>query len=158
MYQTCYIAYLYVPQIDKLFWRDTITSGAIWASLIPRTVINHFYLFSFNCTSRADSKLVSSQWKASLPSNTLSLAGSKPRISPESRRSASYQGNFGAFQSKHQSLVVLNLCMTDGFYDNVIKWNQFPRYWPLCGESTRDADVWCFLWSALEQTIETRVI
>ena len=91
----------------------------------------------FRCDmSRADSKLVPSQWEASLQSNTLSLAGSKPRINPESRRSASYQGNFGAFQSKHQSLVVLNLCMTDGFYDNVIKWNQFPRYWLLCGEST----------------------
>ena len=50
-------------------------------------------------------------------------------------------------------------------HDDVIKWKHFPRYWPpLCGEFTghrwipptksSDAELWCFLWSAPEQTIE----
>ena len=43
---------------------------------------------------------------------------------------------------------------------DVIKWKHFPRYWPLCGEFTghrwiprtkaSNAELWCFLWSALE--------
>ena len=43
-------------------------------------------------------------------------------------------------------------------HDDVVKWKHFLRYWPLCGELTgdrwipltkaRDAEVWCFLWSA----------
>ena len=46
--------------------------------------------------------------------------------------------------------------------DDVIKWKQFPRYWPLCGEFisqrqiplTKAIELWCFLWSAPEQTVE----
>ena len=50
------------------------------------------------------------------------------------------------------------------FHDDVIKWKHFPRYWPLCGEFTgprwipgtkaSDAELWCFLWSASEWTVE----
>ena len=57
-------------------------------------------------------------------------------------------------------------------HDDVIKWKHFPRSWPLCGEFTghrwiphtkaSDAELWCFLLSApeltLEQTMETPVI
>ena len=48
--------------------------------------------------------------------------------------------------------------------DEVIKWKNFPRYWPLWGEFTgpgwiplikaSDMELWCFLWSVPEQTIE----
>ena len=47
-------------------------------------------------------------------------------------------------------------------HDDVIKWIRFPRYWtfvrgihrsiPLTKAS--DAELWCFLWSAPEQTVE----
>ena len=47
----------------------------------------------------------------------------------------------------------------------VIKWKHFRVAGPLCGEFTghqwipltkaSDAELWCFLWSALEQTVET---
>ena len=50
-------------------------------------------------------------------------------------------------------------------HDYVIKWKHFPRYsGPLCGEFTgplwipltkaSNAELWYFLWSALEQTVE----
>ena len=49
-------------------------------------------------------------------------------------------------------------------HDDVIKWNYFPRYWPFVREATghrwislaktSDAALWCFLWSALEQTVK----
>ena len=50
-------------------------------------------------------------------------------------------------------------------YDGVIKWKHFPRYWPfVSGEfighrslaltKASGAELWCFLWSAPEQTIE----
>ena len=49
-------------------------------------------------------------------------------------------------------------------HDDVIKWKHFPRYWPLCGEFTgprwiprtkaSDAELWYYLWSASEQTLE----
>ena len=52
------------------------------------------------------------------------------------------------------------------YHDDVMKWKQFPRYWPLWGEfighlwipltKARDAELWCFLWSAPEQTIDLR--
>ena len=51
-------------------------------------------------------------------------------------------------------------------HDDVIKWKHFPRYW-LFGESTgdrwipltkaSDAELWCFLWSAPEQTVKQTV-
>ena len=53
-------------------------------------------------------------------------------------------------------------------HDDVIKWKHFPRYWPFMRGIHRwpldfphkasDAELWCFLWSAPEQTIETLVI
>ena len=35
-------------------------------------------------------------------------------------------------------------------HDDVIKWKQFPRYWPFVRGIHRssDAEIWCFLWSA----------
>ena len=48
--------------------------------------------------------------------------------------------------------------------DYVIKWGHFPRYWPFVWRIHRsrlipltkasDAELWCFLWSAPEQTAE----
>ena len=50
------------------------------------------------------------------------------------------------------------------FHDDVIKRTHFPRYWPFVVEFTgdrwipltkaSDAELWCFLWSTPEQTIE----
>ena len=52
-------------------------------------------------------------------------------------------------------------------HDDVIKWTQFPPYWPLWEESAghlwipltkaSDAELWCFLWSAPEQTVEQTI-
>ena len=49
-------------------------------------------------------------------------------------------------------------------HDDVIKWKHIPRHWPLCGEfpgdrwipltKASDAELWLFLWSTPEQTIE----
>ena len=49
-------------------------------------------------------------------------------------------------------------------HDDVIKWKHFLRYWPFVRESTghwwipltkaSDAELWCFLWSAPEQTVK----
>ena len=48
-------------------------------------------------------------------------------------------------------------------YEDVIKWTNFPRYWPFVRGIRRslvnsphkaiDAELWCFLWSAPEQTV-----
>ena len=50
------------------------------------------------------------------------------------------------------------------FHDDVIKWKHFPRYWPfvrgihrsrwLPHTKASDAELWCFLWSGHEQTVE----
>ena len=60
-------------------------------------------------------------------------------------------------------------CLTGIFcrevkHDDVIKWKQFPRHWPFVRGIHRwpvnsphkasDAELWCFLWSAFEQTVE----
>ena len=47
---------------------------------------------------------------------------------------------------------------------DVIKWKHFLRYWPLCEQfighrwipltKASDAELWCFLWSAPEHTVE----
>ena len=52
-------------------------------------------------------------------------------------------------------------------HDDVIKWKHFPRYWPFVRESTghrwipltkpSDAELWYFLWSAPEQTVEQAI-
>ena len=45
-------------------------------------------------------------------------------------------------------------------HDDVIKWKRFPRYWTFVRGIHRwiteasDAELWCFLWSAPEQTVE----
>ena len=49
---------------------------------------------------------------------------------------------------------------SDTLDDDVIKWKHFPRYWPFVREFTghwripltkaSDAEIWCFLWSAIE--------
>ena len=69
---------------------------------------------------------------------------------------------------------VSHVVKTMGIDDDVIKWKHFPRYWPYVWEFTgywpfvgeytghwwipltkaSDAELWCFLWSAPEQTIE----
>ena len=48
--------------------------------------------------------------------------------------------------------------------DDLMKWKHFLCYWPLCGEFTdhrwipltkaSDAELWCFPWTAPEQTVE----
>ena len=69
---------------------------------------------------------------------------------------------------QHNTITETGPC----FHDDVIKWKHFPRYWLLLGEFTgdrwiprtkaSDAELWCFLWSAseptVEQTMETLVI
>ena len=52
-------------------------------------------------------------------------------------------------------------------HDDVIKWKHFPRYWPLVMGTTgyrwipltkaRYAELWCFLWTAPEQTVEQTI-
>ena len=62
-------------------------------------------------------------------------------------------------------------CVGDIFMlqlDDIIKWKQFPRCWPLCGEFTGHrwiprtkasvAELWCFLWSAHEYTVEQTIV
>ena len=50
-------------------------------------------------------------------------------------------------------------------HDYVIKWKHFPRYWPLWVRGIQwivitkasDAELWCFLWCAPEQTLEQTI-
>ena len=54
------------------------------------------------------------------------------------------------------------------YYDNVIKWKPLPRYWPFVREihrsrwilrtKARDVELWCFLWSAPEWTVEWTIV
>ena len=56
------------------------------------------------------------------------------------------------------------VCVLKVYHDDVIKWKHFPRFWLLCGEFTghrwipltnaSDSELWCFLWSVPEQTVE----
>ena len=49
----------------------------------------------------------------------------------------------------------------------LIKWKHFPHYWPIVGGTTSnrwipltkasDTELWCFLWSAIEQMIEQTI-
>ena len=51
------------------------------------------------------------------------------------------------------------------FHDDVIKWKHFPRYWPFVRGIHRwiphtkasDAELWCFVWSVPEQTVEQTI-
>ena len=45
------------------------------------------------------------------------------------------------------------------FHNDVMKWKHFPRYWPFGHRwipltKASDTELWCFLWSAPEQTVE----
>ena len=52
-------------------------------------------------------------------------------------------------------------------HNDVIKWKHFPRYWPFVRGIHRspvnprtkasDVELWCFLWSALEQTVKQTI-
>ena len=54
------------------------------------------------------------------------------------------------------------------YHDDVIKWKHFLRYWPFVREFTchrwiphrkaSDAELWCFRWSAPEQTVELTIV
>ena len=69
-------------------------------------------------------------------------------------------------QTVHNARSVISLCpfalATD--HDDVIKWKHFPRNWPFVRGIHRsrwiphtkasDAELWCFLWSASEYTVE----
>ena len=75
---------------------------------------------------------------------------------------------------KHRPVTKIpaQVCSLVYTHYDVIKWNNFPRHWPFWGESTghrwipltkaSDAELWCFLCSVpeqtVEQTIETQVI
>ena len=73
------------------------------------------------------------------------------------------------FMEEHSSpiLYIYISC----FHDDVVKWKHVPSHWLLCGEftgdcveftghrwipltQTSDAELWCLLWSAPEQTVE----
>ena len=60
-----------------------------------------------------------------------------------------------------------NICIPEwvsGTHDDVIKWKHFPRYWPFVRgihwsrwiprTKASGAELWCFLWSSPESTIE----
>ena len=61
-----------------------------------------------------------------------------------------------------QCICDADISADTGIHDDVIKWKHFPRYWLLWGEFTghrwnphtkaSNAELWCFLWSAPEQT------
>ena len=75
-------------------------------------------------------------------------------------------------QTAHNRHTLTRLLNYVFWHDDVIKWKNFPRYWPFVKGIHRaavdsphkgsDAELWCFLWSAPEQTvaqaIETPVI
>ena len=77
--------------------------------------------------------------------------------------------NCGSFpiikQGIHDKLTLIcqfHYCLP--YHDDVIKWDHFPRYWPFVRGNHRSrwiphtmasvAELWCFLWSASEYTIE----
>ena len=48
-----------------------------------------------------------------------------------------------------------NLVSVQVGHDDVIKWKHFPRYWPFArGIHRCDSELWCFLWSAPESTVD----
>ena len=59
---------------------------------------------------------------------------------------------------QHNTITETGPC----FHDDAIKWKHFPRYWLLWGEftghrwipRTKASELWCFLWSASELTVE----
>ena len=61
---------------------------------------------------------------------------------------------------------IFQCCLTI-LHDDVIKWKHFPRYWPFVMGFTvhrwipltkaSDTELWCFLWSESEQTVEQTI-
>ena len=59
---------------------------------------------------------------------------------------------------------IWNSARQRSFHNDVIKWKHFPRYWPFVRgirpspvnstKKANDAELWCFLWSAPQQTVE----
>ena len=68
------------------------------------------------------------------------------------------------FPEPNKQLTLSSPCITFCLHDDVIKWKHFPRHWPFVREFTgdgwiprtkaSDAELWCFLWSASELTVE----
>ena len=58
---------------------------------------------------------------------------------------------YGAIKKK-QKTCAFSSSLWLGYHDDVTKWKHCPRYWPFMREFTghRDAELWCFLWSAPE--------
>ena len=57
------------------------------------------------------------------------------------------------------TLWTQNMLFQTCFHDDVIKWKHFPLYWPFVWgiiphTKASEAELWCFLWSASEQTVE----
>ena len=69
-------------------------------------------------------------------------------------------GRWLAF-NKHQTWTKqINTMYPD--HNDLIKWKHFPRYWPLVRGIIRQtktsvAELWCFLWSSPEQTVEQTI-
>ena len=61
-------------------------------------------------------------------------------------------GDLGRYRG-HYDVTVMETS-----HDDVIKWKHFPRYWPFVRGIHRtkasDTELWCFLWSASEWTVE----
>ena len=47
---------------------------------------------------------------------------------------------------------------TKPLYDDIIKWEHCPRYWPFVQgiplTKASEAELWCFLWAVPEQTVK----
>ena len=75
--------------------------------------------------------------------------------------------DFNSSVSKTVSWWVGRWVGTWASHDDVIKWKHFPRYWPFERESpghrwipltkSSDEELWCFLWSAPEQTVKQTI-
>ena len=76
---------------------------------------------------------------------------------------------FHCFSHVSQNSATVETNIVDCRHDDVIKWKHFPRYWPFVKGIHRwghrcislikasDADLWCFLWPAPEQTAEQTI-
>ena len=80
---------------------------------------------------------------------------------------------YGLMKGFNVSLITLNLYGTNWIdvrcdvHDDGIKWKHFSRHWHFVGKFTghrwipltnaSDAELWCFLWSASEQTVNQTI-
>ena len=100
-------------------------------------------------------------------------AGNSPGTGEFSAQMASYAENVSIWWRHHGEAVMTchtieqSIVVVKDHYD-VIKWKHFPRYWPFVRGIHRspvdsphtkasDAELWCFLWSAPEQTVEQTI-